>query len=48
MTEVRHGAAKAECLGGIKPDLELAGSQARFDIYLKKEPIGMAKFLVSK
>ena len=38
-------AAKAECLGGIKPDLELAGSQARFDIYLKKEPIGMDKFL---
>ncbi|MES2488704.1 MAG: class I SAM-dependent methyltransferase [Pseudomonadota bacterium] len=39
-------AAKAECLGNIKPDLELAGSQARFDIYLKKEPIGMGKFLI--
>ena len=38
-------AAKAECLGGIKPDLEFTGSQARFDIYLKKEPIGMDKFL---
>ncbi len=38
-------AAKAECLGSIKPDLELAGSQARFDIYLKKQPIGMDKFL---
>lgn len=38
-------AASAKCLGDIKPDLEFAGSQARFDIYLKKEPIGLDKFL---
>lgn len=29
-------AASAECLGNIKPDLDLSGSQARFDIYLIK------------
>ncbi len=29
-------AANAECLGNIKPDLDLSGSQARFDIYLIK------------
>lgn len=31
-------AAKAEFLGNIKPDLELMGSQARFDIYLIQQP----------
>jgi len=29
-------AASAECLGNLKPDLDLSGSQARFDIYLVK------------
>ena len=29
-------AASAECLGNLKPDLDLSGSQARFDIYLIK------------